>query len=72
MGIAYVVYCSKCKRNPWVIEDERYDPVIGFSCEYCSSLGQLDMRKITYAIMTEEQFYGYLLIESGLIKQVSF
>lgn len=72
MGIAYIVYCSKCKRDPWVIEDDKYDPVSGFSCEYCSSLGQLDMNKIACSVMTEEQLYGYILMKDGLAKKVDF
>lgn len=72
MGLGYVVYCAKCKRDPWVIESDKYDATIGFACEYCSSLGQLDMQKIAYSVLDEDQLLGFLLMESGLAKKVEF
>lgn len=72
MGLAYMVYCSKCKREPWVIESNEYNATPNFSCEYCSSMGQLDMEKIVCSVLTEEQFSRYLLMEYGLARKVDF
>lgn len=71
MTIGYLVYCMKCGRE-WLVTEEGFDPVIGFSCEYCSSLGQLDIQQIVCAALTEEQLYKITLLDNGLAKKVDF
>lgn len=72
MGVGYLIYCAKCKRDPWVIEYDDFDSVKGFSCEYCSSLGQLDMQQIACQVLTEEQIFCYTMIKEGFLRQESF
>jgi DNA-directed RNA polymerase subunit RPC12/RpoP len=71
MTTGYMVYCFKCNRN-WVIEEDKLDAKIGFACEYCSTLGQLDMQQITCKVLDSEQIHNYNLVKYGLARVETF